>query len=184
MDRADRRERLGAVIVVARCFCPDSVVDPLSPRLAEVLGFKARTVGIKMCAQLDVVLASAKLPPCLGSAGTELCDLGCPPPRKVRVCLQGYVPHIAAIDSMYETLKAVRADTPRWLNQGCRFARADEAGDTAAYSKWSREFRCRSGVKLMSSAGLDRMPRTRHICGYQGRVRAIAAKEGIARCHL
>jgi hypothetical protein len=42
---------------------------------------------------------------------------------------------------------------------------------------------CQSGPRLMSSAGLDRTPRTRHICGYEGRC-GTAAKEGIARCHL
>ena len=53
-----------------------------------------------------------KLPLFLGSPGAELYDLDYLSARNVRVCLQGHLPFMAAVNAVHETLKALRAGTP------------------------------------------------------------------------
>ncbi len=85
-------------------------------------------VGVKTRAQLDAVAAAVKLPLFLGSAGAELYDLDYLSARNVRVCLQGHMPFMAAVNAVHETLKALRAGTPPGRAQGHSVARIDETG--------------------------------------------------------
>ena len=68
--------------------------------------------GVKTRAQLDAVASAVKLPLFLGSAGPALYDLDYLSARNVRICLQGHLPFLAAVNAAYETLKALRDGTP------------------------------------------------------------------------
>ncbi|MGA2942178.1 MAG: isocitrate lyase/PEP mutase family protein [Xanthobacteraceae bacterium] len=68
--------------------------------------------SVKTRTQLDAVASAVKLPLFLGSAGPELYDLDYLSARNVRVCLQGHLPFLAAVNAAYETLKALRDGTP------------------------------------------------------------------------
>ena len=97
--------------------------------------------GVKTRAQLDSVAAAVKLPLFLGSAGAELYDLDYLSARNVRVCLQGHLPFMAAVNAVHETLKALRAGTPPADIKG--LASPDlmkQVTRQAVYAKWSREF--------------------------------------------
>jgi len=69
-------------------------------------------VGVKTRAQLETVRAAVKLPLMLGGAGPELLDLDYLSGMGVRLCLQGHQPFMAAVQAVYDTLKALREGTP------------------------------------------------------------------------
>jgi oxaloacetate decarboxylase len=97
--------------------------------------------GVKTRAQLDAVAAAVKLPLFLGSPGAELYDLDYLSARNVRVCLQGHLPFMAAVNTVYETLKALRAGTAPADIKGV--ASADlmkKVTRQADYAKWSKDF--------------------------------------------
>jgi oxaloacetate decarboxylase len=96
--------------------------------------------GVKTRAQLDAVASAVKLPLFLGSAGPELYDLDYLSARNVRVCLQGHLPFLAAVNAAYETLKALRGGTPP--AQIKTIASPDlmkQVTRQADYTKWSQE---------------------------------------------
>src|SRR5712692_4856517 len=64
--------------------------------------------GVKTRAQLDAVSAAVGLPLFLGGAGPDLYDLDYLSARNVRVCLQGHLPFMAAVNAVHETLQALR----------------------------------------------------------------------------
>jgi carboxyvinyl-carboxyphosphonate phosphorylmutase len=68
--------------------------------------------GVKTRAELDAVAAAVSLPLILGSAAAEVTDLDYLAARGVRLCLQGHLPFMAAINAVYETLRAQRAGVP------------------------------------------------------------------------
>jgi oxaloacetate decarboxylase len=97
--------------------------------------------GVKTRAQLDAVAAAVKLPLFLGSAGAELYDLDYLSARNVRVCLQGHMPFMAAVNAVHETLKALREGAPPASITSV--ASADlmkQVTRQADYSKWAKEF--------------------------------------------
>jgi oxaloacetate decarboxylase len=97
--------------------------------------------GVKTRAQLDAVAAAVKLPLFLGSPGAELYDLDYLSARNVRVCLQGHLPFMAAVNTVYETLKALRGGTAPADIRGV--ASADlmkKVTRQADYAAWSRDF--------------------------------------------
>ena len=67
-------------------------------------------VGLKNMADLSAVAAETTLPLILANAPGELesSDLSL---HKVRMCLQGHLPLMAAVQSVYETMKALRDGT-------------------------------------------------------------------------
>ena len=67
-------------------------------------------VGLKNMAELSAVAAETTLPLILANAPGELesSDLSA---HKVRICLQGHLPLMAAVQSVYETMKALRDGT-------------------------------------------------------------------------
>ncbi len=96
--------------------------------------------GVKTRAQLDAVASAVKLPLFLGSAGPELYDLDYLSARNVRVCLQGHLPFLAAVNAAYETLKALRDGTPP--AQIKTIASPDlmkQVTRQADYAKWSQD---------------------------------------------
>ncbi|HTZ04099.1 MAG TPA: isocitrate lyase/PEP mutase family protein [Xanthobacteraceae bacterium] len=98
-------------------------------------------VGVKTRAQLDAVAAAVKLPLFLGGAGAELYDLDYLSARNVRVCLQGHMPFMAAVNAVQETLKALRDGTPPAELKGVAppelMKRVTRQAD---YAAWSKEF--------------------------------------------
>ena len=97
--------------------------------------------GVKTRAQLDAVAAAVKLPIFLGGTTAELLDLDYLSARNVRVCLQGHLPFMAAVNAVHETLKALRDGTPPASIKSV--ASADlmkQVTRQADYAKWSKEF--------------------------------------------
>ncbi len=98
-------------------------------------------VGVKTRAQLDAVAATVKLPLFLGGAGAELYDLDYLSARNVRVCLQGHMPFMAAVNAVHETLKALRNGTPPGELKGLASAELmKQVTHQADHAKWSKEF--------------------------------------------
>ena len=97
--------------------------------------------GVKTRAQLDTVAAAVKLPLFLGSPGAELYDLDYLSARNVRVCLQGHLPFMAAVNAVHETLKALRAGTPpASIKTVASPDLMKQVTRHADYAKWSKEF--------------------------------------------
>ena len=97
--------------------------------------------GVKTRAQLDAVAAAVKLPLFLGSAGPELYDLDYLSARNVRVCLQGHLPFMAAVNAVYETLKALREGVaPASIKTGASPELMKQVTRQADYEKWSKDF--------------------------------------------
>jgi len=97
--------------------------------------------GVKTRAQLDAVAAAVKLPLFLGSAGAELYDLDYLSARNVRVCLQGHLPFMAAVNATYETLKALRGGVaPADIKNGASPDLMKQVTRQADYAKWSKDF--------------------------------------------
>jgi oxaloacetate decarboxylase len=97
--------------------------------------------GVKTRAQLDAVASAVKLPLFLGSAGAELYDLDYLSARNVRVCLQGHMPFMAAVNAVHETLKALRAGTaPADIKAVASADLMKQVTRQADYAKWSKEF--------------------------------------------
>jgi carboxyvinyl-carboxyphosphonate phosphorylmutase len=97
--------------------------------------------GVKTRAQLDAVASAVKLPLFLGSPGAELYDLDYLSARNVRICLQGHLPFMAAVNAVYETLKALRAGTPPAnIKSVASPDLMKQVTRQADYSRWSKEF--------------------------------------------
>ena len=97
--------------------------------------------GVKTRAQLDAVASAVKLPLFLGSPGAELYDLDYLSARKVRVCLQGHLPFMAAVNAVHETLKALRAGTPPAnIKSVASPDLMKQVTRQTDYSRWSKEF--------------------------------------------
>ena len=61
--------------------------------------------------QLDALSAAVKIPLMLGGSGRELQDRDYLSSRRVRIALQGHQPFSAAVQAVYNTLKALREGT-------------------------------------------------------------------------
>ncbi len=97
--------------------------------------------GVKTRAQLDAVAAAIKLPLFLGNPGVELYDLDYLSARNVRVCLQGHLPFMAAVNAVYETLKALRGGAaPASIKTGASPDLMKQVTRQADYSRWSKDF--------------------------------------------
>lgn len=67
-------------------------------------------VGLKSLAELSAVAGATTLPLILGNIGGDL--VGADLTRcRVRICLQGHLPLMAAVQAVYETMKALREGT-------------------------------------------------------------------------
>jgi carboxyvinyl-carboxyphosphonate phosphorylmutase len=100
------------------------------------------TAGVKTRAELDALSAAVKLPLILGSAGKDLYDLDYLSARNVRVCLQGHVPIMAAINAVHATLKALRDGKPGWEFENISppselMKRVTRQAD---YAAWTKDF--------------------------------------------
>jgi carboxyvinyl-carboxyphosphonate phosphorylmutase len=91
--------------------------------------------------QLDALSATVKLPLMLGGSGRELQDRDYLASRRVRIALQGHQPFSAAVQAVYDTLKALREGTKPGDLQGIASAetmrRVTRDGD---YKSWTEKF--------------------------------------------
>ncbi len=91
--------------------------------------------------QLDAISAAVKLPLMLGGSGRELQDREYLASRRVRVALQGHQPFSAAVQAVYNTLKALREGTKPGDLQGIAspetMRRVTRDGD---YKSWTEKF--------------------------------------------
>lgn len=69
-------------------------------------------VGVRTRDQMDALSAAGQLPIILGGSGTELMDLDYLSSQRVRICLQGHQPFMAAVRAVHETLSALRSGVP------------------------------------------------------------------------
>ena len=69
-------------------------------------------VGIRSREQLAAVAAAVKIPVLLGGVPAELMSRELLAAHKVRVCLQGHLPIMAAMRAVHDTMKALRDGTP------------------------------------------------------------------------
>jgi len=136
-----------AFAVIGRTSAPSiSNIDDTVARLSayEKAGVDALfIVGLKSRADLAAVSAATTLPLILGNIGGDLAgaDLAA---QRVRISLQGHAPIMAAVQAVYETMKALREGTKpadlknvassALMNRLTRAAAYDEA--TKKYLRW------------------------------------------------
>ena len=98
-------------------------------------------VGVKTRAELDAISAATKLPLIMGGGTPELSDRDYLASRRVRIALQGHQPFAAAVKAVYDTLKALRDDTPPSKLQGVADAELmKRVTRDADYTKWTKDF--------------------------------------------
>jgi carboxyvinyl-carboxyphosphonate phosphorylmutase len=68
--------------------------------------------GVKTREQLEALSTSVHIPIFLGNTPEELADFDYLSASKVRVALQGHLPFMAAVKSVYDTLKSLKDGTP------------------------------------------------------------------------
>ena len=68
--------------------------------------------GMKKREDLEAIAAAVRLPIVIGGVGEKLYDAAWLASRKVRVYAKGHEPFAAAVQAMYEAIKAVRDGTP------------------------------------------------------------------------
>jgi carboxyvinyl-carboxyphosphonate phosphorylmutase len=91
--------------------------------------------------QLDAISDTVKLPLMLGGSGRELQDRDYLASRRVRIALQGHQPFSAAVQAVYNTLKALREGTQpgdlRGIASAEMMRRVTRDGD---YKTWTEKF--------------------------------------------
>jgi carboxyvinyl-carboxyphosphonate phosphorylmutase len=98
-------------------------------------------VGVRSRADLESIAAAVRLPIILGGAGKELRDLDYLARQRVRVCLQGHQPFMAAVRAVHDTLATLRSGTPPEQLTGVAddalMKRAMRAED---YERWGKDW--------------------------------------------
>jgi carboxyvinyl-carboxyphosphonate phosphorylmutase len=115
--------------------------------LARIKAFEAAGVdaiflaGVKTRAQIEKAAAAVKLPLILGSVPNNLMNREDLAALNVRICLQGHLPYAAAVQAVYDTMKALRDGTPMQDVKGAASAalmKAVSRGD--AYTGWAKDY--------------------------------------------
>ena len=98
-------------------------------------------IGIKTREQLAIISRVARLPLILGGTGQDIMDTGLLSEQGVRICLQGHLPMLAALQATYETLKALRSGTaPKDISGLPESELVDGLTRSDAYDSWIRDF--------------------------------------------
>ncbi len=98
-------------------------------------------VGVKDRQQLDAISEHTHLPIMMGGLQGDLADKGYLASRKVRIALQGHQPFSAAVQAIYNTLKALREGVaPKDLPGIASAALMKQVTREAAYDAWTSEF--------------------------------------------
>ena len=91
--------------------------------------------------QLDAIADAVRVPLMLGGSGRELQDVDYLSSRRVRIALQGHQPFSAAVQAVYDTLKALREGTKpadlQGIASGDTMRRVTRDGD---YKTWTERF--------------------------------------------
>ena len=97
--------------------------------------------GLKNRAQLDAVSSAVSKPLFLGSVPEDMMDLDYLSVRNVRVCLQGHHQFWAGVQSVHDTLKALREGVkPSALKNVASGDLQKKLLRQADYEEWSKEF--------------------------------------------
>jgi carboxyvinyl-carboxyphosphonate phosphorylmutase len=98
-------------------------------------------VGVKTREQLQAVSAATKLPLVLGGVPDALSDAQWLASQRVRICLQGHAPYMAAMGAVHATLKALREGTAPAALAGLPSPELIKgASREADYANWGRDF--------------------------------------------
>jgi oxaloacetate decarboxylase len=97
--------------------------------------------GVQSREQLDAISRATKVPLMLGNAPAEMGDADFLATKRVRVALRGHQPIMAAVQAVYDTMKALKEGTPpsglKGLPSAALMDRVTRAGD---YSTRQKEF--------------------------------------------
>jgi carboxyvinyl-carboxyphosphonate phosphorylmutase len=97
--------------------------------------------GVKTRAQLDAIAAAVRVPVILGGVAGEVDDVDYLSTRRVRICLQGHQPIMAAIQAVHATLQALRNGTkPKAIANLPAAELMKLVTRDADYSRWTKEF--------------------------------------------
>ena len=133
----------GAFVVVGRTNAGRTSLGDTIRRLSayERAGVDALfIVGLKSLAELSAIASETTLPLMLGniSAGLESASLSA---YRVRINLQGHLPIIVAVQSIYETMKALRDGTsPRKIKNAASNALLKTITHAASYDEATRKY--------------------------------------------
>jgi oxaloacetate decarboxylase len=98
-------------------------------------------VGVKTRAQLTAIASATKIPLIFGDAVGELSDRAFLANARVRVCLQGHQPFMAAVRAVYETMKALRDGVdPKQIPYLASADLVKQVTREPAYQGWIKEF--------------------------------------------
>lgn len=98
-------------------------------------------VGVKTRPELEAIAAEINAPIMLGGAGADLRDPDYLADCGVRICLQGHQPFMAAVNAMYDTLKALREGTPAGSLGGLASSELmQQLSRESSYRDWRDEF--------------------------------------------
>lgn len=97
-------------------------------------------VGLKSLAELSAVSAATTLPLIIANATGDLADADLAKHR-VRICLQGHLPIMAAVQAVYETMKALREGTaPAQIKNVASSALMNTLTRAAHYDEATRDY--------------------------------------------
>src|SRR6185437_13504111 len=97
--------------------------------------------GVKTRAQLDAIAAAVRVPVILGGVSGEVDDVDYLSTRRVRICLQGHQPIMAAIQAVHATLQALRNGTkPKAIANLPTAELMKLVTRDADYGRWTKEF--------------------------------------------
>ena len=126
--------------------------------------------------QLDAIAAEVKIPLMMGGGRADLQDKDYFASRGVRIALQGHQPFSAAVQAVYNTLKALREGTKPVGAAGRRVGGDDGARHARGdYKSWTEKFS--GGLTLPQPSPA---PRARGRSPARGRGSGCAAYTGMA----
>jgi oxaloacetate decarboxylase len=97
--------------------------------------------GVTTRAQLDAIAAAVRVPVILGGVAGEVDDVDYLTRRRVRICLQGHQPIMAAIQAVHATLQALRNGTrPKAIANLPTAELMKLVTRDADYGRWTKEF--------------------------------------------
>ena len=135
----------GAMVVIGRTSAPS--IAGLADGIRRLKAYEAAGVDALFIAggltrsDLDAIAAEVRIPLMLGGMPAELQDRDYLSSRRVRIALQGHQPFSAAVQAIYQTMKALRDGVKPAVLQGVAssemMARVTREGD---YKSWTQKF--------------------------------------------
>ncbi len=87
--------------------------------------------GVKTRAQLETLSSATTLPLVLGNPGADVVNLEYLATQRVKICLQGHQPVLAAVQAVYASLKALKDGLPPAELKGLPLREADDSWSPA-----------------------------------------------------